>query len=95
MNNFKTHNYTPRKNGLKFTSEPILIYLTVEKLGCPNFSLVRGISIWNTTSLKLMTVFAKPNFPFTGERASPALGAMQGLNPDLRMHAWKIAKHKT
>ena len=23
-----------------------------------------------------------------------ALGAMQGLNPDLRTHAWKIAKHK-
>ena len=45
-------------------------------------------------SLKLMTVLTEPNLPYTGERASPVMGAMQGLNPDLKVHAWKKAKQK-
>ena len=30
-----------------------------------------------------MTVPTEPNFPSTGGRASPVMGAMQGPNPDL------------
>ena len=94
MNNFKNPQLHTQEKWFKIHFRTNLDILDGRKAGLPQLFPGPGHQhLEHHKSKTKMTVFAKPNFPFTGERASPVLGAMQGLNPDLRMHAWKTAKH--